>query len=361
MNFLNRTSTKIAIGIILITTIILTFLTVFSIATAQSEFQRATIQVAGDNGFFVQSLPDPFEIVRMEFNRKLMTNLAFAGILGIVLAIGAGFIFSTLITQPLRELQNGIRDLKKNKYKTRLELTGETEFDEVIEEFNEVAAELEYQEELRNNLISDVSHELKTPVTSLSAQLEGIKDKVLKLDKKRLELLQHDTKRLNELIDLLNEDTKLRAKTKSLKREEFELKDFVDFIVDINKQKLEQEKIKISNKITSSVVIRADKSMLERIFQNIIDNAIRYSGTKEIKVEFKTNTISISDKGTGIPKNDLKKIFERFYRVEKSRSRKTGGLGLGLALVKQMVESHDWQIEAVQNKPHGLKFNIYLN
>lgn len=364
MKFFNRTSTKIALGIILITSIVLTYISFLAVSTAQNEFTAAAGRIVSNGDVVFQTVPvvavtNPINNIKNDFNDKLNKTLFFAGLLGIGMSIAAGLIFSEVITRPLKKLRDGISDLKKNKYKSQVELTGEEEFDEVIDEFNGLIKQLDYQENLRKDLISDVSHELKTPITSLLGQIQGMKDKVLEIDEKRLGILLNDVERLNHLVLRLNEYTSLRSKTPELKLDEVKLKSVVDYVKDSFSINLKKANIKFISKVSSQTVLKADKEILERIMKNIIDNAIKYSKAKSIRVEFVNNEIIISDNGIGIPESDLEKIFERFYRVDKSRSRKTGGLGLGLSLVREMVEAHGWNIKAENNKK-GMSFIIHL-
>lgn len=358
----SKTSVKIAGGIVLITAIILAYISIFAITTAQSEFQTATIRFIDGNLFLVKQSPvAPVEVIRKQFNDALFNTLFFAGALGLLMSLIAGIVFSVIITQPLRELRIGISNLKKSKFKNKLHKTGESEFDQVIEEFNELASELDYQEVLRKDLISDVSHELKTPLTSVTGQLQGMIDGVFDTTKERLETTLTEVERLNELIDMLNEYTGLRSKITYKKLEKIALYSAVEKIKKTLSVNLENAKIKLANEIPEDFKINADQNLLERILINIFDNSIKYSKGTEIRIFIEENKIVISDNGVGIPEEDIKRIFERFYRVEKSRNRKTGGLGLGLALVKEMTEAMDWEIEAKNNENHkGIRFVIKI-
>lgn len=361
-NIFSKTSVKIAGGIFLITAIILAYISIFAVTTAQSEFQSATIRFIDGNLFLVKQSPvAPVEVIRKQFNDALLSTLFFAGTLGLLMSLIAGIVFSVIITQPLRELRIGINNLKKSKFKSKLHKTGESEFDQVIEEFNELATELDYQEILRKDLISDVSHELRTPLTSVTGQLQGMIDGVFDTDKERLETTLNEVQRLNNLIDMLNEYTGLRSKIAYKKIEDINLHNIVEKLRTSLEFKLKDAKMDLNNKLPEKFIISADKNLIERILINIFDNSIKYSKGTSIEVSFKDGKFIISDNGVGIPDDDLKRIFERFYRVEKSRNRKTGGLGLGLALVKEMAEAMDWEIEAKNNETgKGISFMIRI-
>lgn len=361
-SLLSKTSVKIFVGIFLITGIILAYISIFAITTAQSEFQSATIRFIDGNLFLVKQSPvAPVEVIRKQFNESLFNTLIFAGALGLLMSLIAGIIFSVIITQPLRELREGIRNLKKSKFKNKLLKTGETEFDLVIEEFNELAGELEYQETLRKDLISDVAHELKTPLTSITGQVQGMIDGVFEADAERLKATLKDVERLNELIDKLYEYTKLRAQITNKKITKINLFDLINQLTLELKSNLENAGIEVENTLSKNIHIEADKFMTYTILRNIIDNSIKYSKATKLVIGFTDKEIRISDNGVGIPENDIKKVFERFYRLEKSRNRQTGGLGLGLAIVKEMCEIQGWEIKAQNNQGgKGVSFIIRI-
>ncbi len=359
--FTSKTSVKIFAGIFLITGIVLAYISIFAITTAQSEFQSATIRFIDGNLFLVKQSPvAPVEVIRKQFNDSLFNTLFFAGALGLLMSLIAGVIFSIIITQPLRELRLGIANLKRSKFKNKLIKTGESEFDQVIEEFNDLAGELEYQETLRKDLISDVAHELKTPITSINGQIQGMIDGVFDADEKRLNSTLEEVQRLNSLIDMLYEYTKLRTKLPDKKIEDVNIYNLIEEVTKSMEQKSFKNNIKLSNNVDKQLTISTDKYLLQRVFINIIDNAIKYSKGNQILVSNHNNRITISDNGVGIPEADIKKIFERFYRVEKSRNRTTGGLGLGLAIVKEIVEVLGGEIEAKNNPHKGVSFILEI-
>lgn len=360
-NFINKTAVKITIGVVLITSFVLIYIAFLTVKTAQDEFYNATIKFIDNRVFLVRQSPvAPVEVIREQFNQNLLNAIAYSAVLGVLLSITAGAVFSLIITKPLRQITEGIQNLKKSRYQKKLELTGGSEFDEVITEFNELAEELEFQDDLRKDLISDIAHELRTPLTSILAQTQGIKDGVLEPTSARLDLVIHSAERLNHLIDKLQEYTKIRNKTAKLKLKQIHLIKLLNRIKDLREMDLKSKNIELTIDIDESLKIKAEDLLLERAIDNIIDNAIKYSEAKNIKVYFDkvNNKLIISDNGKGVPDEDLRKIFERFYRVEKSRNRETGGLGLGLALVKEIIESHGWEIEALKNEDGGIRFEI---
>ncbi|MBN1915448.1 HAMP domain-containing histidine kinase [Candidatus Dojkabacteria bacterium] len=290
------------------------------------------------------------------FTATFQKSLLLINLIGIIASVGIGFLAARIITEPLGQLEKGVKKLQENDYKFKLGKTGTHEFDKVIDEFNHLTTELERVETLRKDLISDTTHELKTPVTSLIGQLEGIKDGVLKPDKKRLQVLIDQVNRLDDLVERMQEYSRLRSKTAKLKIVSFLLKPFLRELIKPYSRELKG--IKIILEINPDYFLKADKSLFERVIINLLENSLKYSRGNIITIKANENTITFEDNGIGIPANNMPYIFERFYRVEKSRNRKTGGLGLGLAIVKEIIEAHGWKIEAHNGKKSGLCYTI---
>ncbi len=292
------------------------------------------------------------------FNQRFRSALVWITLVGIGLSLLLGAaIAREMISKPLKKLQKAISRLKNRNFKSEVEQTGIAEFDEVVGEFNELARELERAEELRQNLISDTSHELKTPVTSLQVQLEGMRDGLIPLEAARVDLLLKQVDRLTDLIDRLQEYTRLRNRTASLKRTSLQVKNLFEGAVADLATQLTAAKISVIIEADEKSAISADKNLIEQVLSNVIMNAVRYSGASELSLKFDGKVIEVSDNGKGVPPEALPHLFERFYRVDRSRNRSEGGLGLGLAIVREIIEAHGWEISAESARP-GLRFTI---
>ncbi len=295
-----------------------------------------------------------------EFVEQFQASLISVSLIAIVVSLVIGFVSSQIFTRPLRSLSSGMRNLRNNDYNLRLKNIGSEEFDEVICEFNRLTDELSKVESLRKDLISDTSHELKTPITSLLGQLNGIKEGVFELDGKRTDLLINQVERLAEIVNRLQEFSRIQSNQIKIKKKRIEFLTFLKNIFSQFEQDLKNNKIKQKFNIDKGFVVNGDEYLLEQVFSNLIQNAIKYSKASKIIVTANEKLIEFTDDGIGIADTDKPYIFERFYRVEKSRNRKTGGLGLGLAIVKEIVESHGWKIKVKDNIPRGTKFIISL-
>ena len=361
----NKTSTKITLGIVVITTIVLIFVSVLALNRAHDEFRAVVSQYDIYTGRYIRLPPADSDngpgMVPLEksFNDKFSTAIIIGSIIGVVLSILAGSFYSRILTKPLSLLQEGIVSLKSNGKKKLIARTGEQEFDVVIDEFNDLVKELDYQDELRSNMISDVAHELKTPITSLMVQIQAVKDGILKLDEKRSEILLEEMNRLNDLVDQLNDYTRFKSTLPRLYIEDVNLKDMFERFQAVYQPLLKEKGIKIESNLPDGLVIQGDKKLLTRMVTNIVQNAIFHSEGNLVKISANKEHLSIKDNGKGINTSEIPRIFERFYRVEKSRNKKSGGLGLGLAIVKEIADAHGWKLEVISgNDSEGTEFLI---
>lgn len=301
--------------------------------------------------------PKPLQEVYVENLQQVLLKVA---LLAVAISLFIGIASSRIFSRPLNRLSSGIQKLRRNDYKFKLEKTGTLDFDIVIEEFNRLIDELQRVEDLRKDLISDTSHELKTPLTSLTGQLEGMKDNVLDSSPERITKLLDNVYRLNDLVERLQEFSRIRNKNAKLRKQDLVLKDVLERVIDSLKNDIQKQNLKINIDISSETRVRADEYLLQRIFENFITNTLRYAQATELTIRMMEGNLIIEDNGIGIDEEHLPFIFERFYRVEKSRNRKTGGLGLGLAIVQELVQSHGWKIE-VESKTKevpGIRFTI---
>lgn len=330
---------------------------------AESAFRQF---IQGQDAYGFRVLPTPKEIqmqLRLEsdFRDRLYQSIVIVSILAMIGALIIGVSLAQLITSPMRALKKGMQALREKK-SSKIELTGNEEFDEVITEFNKLSDELSFQEKLRSNLIADISHEFKTPLTALTGQIHGIRDGIFKADTKRFELINEQIERLTELVNSLQQYTHMQSELRNLKKQKINLLDTLKSHLEIYKQDLVDKKINLDLVIPKDLSIRANKQKFLQLTDNLVKNTITYSGATKltIQMEKEQSKLVFRDNGKGVDEKSLKLIFERFFRVEQSRNRKTGGLGLGLTIVKDIAEAHGWDIAAKSPKDQGLTIEIYM-
>ncbi len=224
--------------------------------------------------------------------------------------------------------------------------------------------EIRRLERMRSDFVANVSHELKTPLTSIKGFVETLLEGALS-DKENsynfLTIIQNHTERLNSLINDLLDLSYIESKEIALRIEEFKTKALLDEVLSAFKSQLHKKSIEVFNDLSSGLAVRADKDRIEQVLVNLIDNAIKFNRekgfikiyTEELKDKMK---IIVEDSGSGIPAKDIPRIFERFYRVDKARSRELGGTGLGLSIVKHIVELHGGSVGVESTEGLGSKF-----
>ncbi len=224
--------------------------------------------------------------------------------------------------------------------------------------------EIRNLENTRREFVANVSHELKTPLTSLQGFIETLLGGALKdkeQSEKFLDIMAEDTQRLARLIDDLLELSRIESKTVSLKKEPLLLKEEIQRALEAFTQRLQENRLTAENHVPSGLKISADRDKFRQILLNLLDNAVKFNlpggkitvTSQAVGAELQ---VSIQDTGIGMPEEDLPRIFERFYRVDKARNRDTGGTGLGLSIVKHLVEAHGGHITCQSHIHEGSTF-----
>lgn len=228
--------------------------------------------------------------------------------------------------------------------------------------------ELKRLETVRSDFVANVSHELKTPLTSIKGFIETLLDGALE-DKENnrnfLKIIQEHADRLDDLVSDLLSLSHLESKEIELEKSDVNLKKDINEIILGFRSQLNKKGITVDNALPPGLFIRADENRVKQVFTNLIDNAIKFNKEKGAVKIYSTEkngavTITIEDSGIGIPAKDIPRIFERFYRVDKARSRSLGGTGLGLSIVKHIVELHEGAVGVESTEGFGSKFWLTL-
>jgi len=217
---------------------------------------------------------------------------------------------------------------------------------------------------MRSDFVANVSHELKTPLTSIKGFVETLLEGALD-DKENnrnfLKIIYDHTERLNNLVEDLLSLSHLESKEIILNKKSFNLRQQLEEAISTFKAQLKKNGIEVKNELPISISVTADQDRMEQVFTNLIDNAIKFNkekGAIRIYIQEVNGKIKVfvEDKGIGIPEKDIPRIFERFYRVDKARSRELGGTGLGLSIVKHIVELHGGNVGVESAEGLGSKF-----
>lgn len=228
--------------------------------------------------------------------------------------------------------------------------------------------DLKRVEQMRKDFVANVSHELKTPITSIKGFAETMLDEQMddpQIQNKFLRIIYNESDRLQALVHDLLELSKLEKEEMKLRMKKVQITHILDDIIAIIEAQANKKAIAFHVKIDQNIMIYVDPDRLKQVVANLLYNAINYTPnngqvTLTVKEENGLVEISVEDDGMGIPSEMCDRIFERFYRVDKARSRNTGGTGLGLAIVKHIVEAHDGSIKVESIEEQGSKFTVFL-
>jgi len=226
---------------------------------------------------------------------------------------------------------------------------------------------LKQLENVRRDFVANVSHELKTPVTAIKGYAETLLDGAIEdreNAKKFIEIIKNQADRLSALIEDLLTLSRIEFGDIKIEKEKIALDSIVESVFQIFREKANKKGLSLEREIPHGTFISADKNRIMQILINLIDNAIKFTEKGYVKVRFlkekDRGVLSIEDTGIGIPKEHLHRIGERFYRVDKARSRQLGGTGLGLAIVKHLVLAHGWQLKIESEVDKGTKVKIFI-
>ena len=288
-------------------------------------------------------------------------------LIGGVLAIVFGMLVSRWLSAPLTHLVDGTQAIARRDLSFRVAEQGSAEMQEVSDSFNKMAAALEDAETLRRNMLNDIAHELRTPLTVLEGNLQAILDDVYPLEKAEIARLYDQTRHLNRLVDDLRLLAQAEARQLPLQRSSSDLVVLLEEVAELFSPLAGEKSISLDTSLLpSSVFAAVDRMRLAQTLQNLLTNALQHTPaggviTLSLRAEEETAMITVADNGDGIASEDISHVFDRFYRVDKNRTRDTGGVGLGLAIAQAFVEAHDGKIEvAMAGVGQGSTFTIRL-
>ena len=293
----------------------------------------------------------------------LRNQLIYITLLAIILSSLLALFISKRLTKPIVDITKKAKDLGKKDH-IIFEKNGITEIDDLATTLNFAQEEITKVDELRRDLMANVSHDLKTPLTMIKAYAEMIKDFSYKDDKKRnehLDIIIDETDRLNILVNDILLLAKSQEEVEQLNIEEYDLIKEIKKIIKRYEIIKETEDYKIILKSPKKVIVKADKNKINQVIYNLINNAINYTG-KDKKVEVIISeeenkyVISINDTGKGIKEEDIEHIWQKYYKNEKNHQRNVIGTGLGLSIVKAILDHHNFVYGVKSKKNKGTSF-----
>jgi signal transduction histidine kinase len=294
--------------------------------------------------------------------RAINFFLILGGVLAIVVASIITLFLSRRISMPIQALTVAAVKLGKGDFSQRVSIDDQGEIGQLAKSFNNMADDLENAENLRRNMVSDVAHELRSPVANIRIQLEAIEDKLLKPDTRTISSLHEEVVLLSRLIDDLQDLSLMEAGRLKLDKQPAEILKIIEQAKEALLSKVQSHNIRIEVNVAEGLPdCDVDQHRIGQVVRNLLNNAIAHTaegGMINISAKRIDNMVEvcIKDNGEGIAAKELPNIFERFYRVDKSRSRATGGSGLGLTITRRLVEAHGGKIWVESEAGKGSRF-----
>lgn len=299
----------------------------------------------------------------MELFQTVNRIIVVIGVVSLVGIVLGSVILSRSISKPMRKVSRIAKKIETGEYKKELSYDSKIiEVNELVSSINHLSTALNEQENLRKQLTTDIAHELRTPLTTVKGHLDVIIAGIWEPTPERLMSINEEVTRISKLVDELRNLAKYDSEKSNMEYEEIEVESFLNSIVyNYQVQALEKRITIMAN--LNPMIIKVDRKKFSQVIVNLLSNGIKYTNEGgQIIIENWSNdnyyAISIQDNGLGIPESEIPHIFERFYRVDKSRNKETGGIGVGLTIAKSIVESHGGTIEVHSQLHQGSQFII---
>ena len=294
----------------------------------------------------------------------IKNQLIYVTLLAILFSIVIAMFLSRRIAKPISDMTKNAKILADGNYDVEFTTTGIKEIDELANTLNYLEQEVSKTDEYRRDLMANVSHDLKTPLTMIKAYAEMIRDITLdnkEKTKENLNVIIDETDRLNILVNDILELSKLQNNQDNLNIEKFDIVELINDILKRYQIIKETENYNLILESPSSIIVKADKKRISQVIYNLINNAINYTGddltvTIRITENAKDCKIEIIDTGKGIDEKDLTNIWNRYYKKEKNHKRNVVGTGLGLSIVKNILEQHHFKYGVNSIKDKGTTF-----
>jgi two-component system, OmpR family, sensor histidine kinase BaeS len=307
-------------------------------------------------GDYYKVLVERYNIAPIDAHRMFLANIRHDLLWGALAALALTLLLTYLLTRwvlrPLFQLTAITRKVADGNYSERVNVVSRYEVGQLVDAFNHMADNLEKIEHLRKKMVADIAHELRTPLTNLRGYLEGLIDSVVPPSRETFRMLEQEVLRLVNLVEDLQQLARADAARAYLDRKELSLHELLRQIIDLYEPNFQEKEIIVQWDLGSgSEIVTADRDKLLQAIRNLADNAWKYTpaeGTVTISTQRGPDGIKtvFANSGAMIAQDDIPYLFERFFRADRSRSRDAGGAGIGLAIVKELIEAHGGTVGA---------------
>lgn len=301
----------------------------------------------------------------LAFINTLNKILIWVGVFSFFLALGSGALMARRLSNPISRVTKAAQLISDGSYSERIhDKTDTREIGQLMSAINELADNLGKQDILRKRMSADVAHELRTPLATLQSHIEAMIDGIWAMDVQRLKSCHEEIMRISRLVGDLERLAKYESENLVLNKKEFDVSELVRSLLNNFEAEFAAKGVHIGF-TGQAVKVFADRDKISQVIINLVSNALKYTpegGSVEVFAIDRGDgaELSVKDSGTGIPPEDIPFIFERFYRADKSRNRITGGSGIGLAIVKSIVDAHKGTISVCSEPGKGSQFSVVL-
>ncbi len=303
-----------------------------------------------------------------DYVSEISKVILFSALIVLVASAIIGYCMAYRITKPLRQMSYATKQYADGDFSFKVKVKGHDELSDLAAGLNKMASSLSVLESSRRNFVANVSHELKTPMTTIGGFIDGILDGTIPPEKESyyLNIVSEEVKRLSRLVTGMLNMSKLEAGEMQINEKNFDIsesliKTLLNFETKINAKSIEIEGLDT----LESINVNADEDMIMQVIYNLIDNAIKFTPNNGY-IHFKTFAdsekayVTIRNSGEGISKDELEKVFERFYKIDKSRSYDVRGAGLGLYIVQNIINLHGGEIKATSDGGNYADFSFWI-
>ncbi len=299
----------------------------------------------------------------LQFRSSSFYALSLAAVIAVVMSSAAGLLYARRMVKPIEQVTEVAEELRSGNQSARTNMSGSDEIGLLGRTFDEMADAIEADRELERRLTADVAHELRTPLQAIQATVEAMQDGVLPVDEERLSTVRDETVRLSRLADGILELTRLERGSTPMRMSRVDLADMARTAVDAHSALYESCDLTLSLDVSDGVWVEGDADRLVQAIGNLLSNAARYTPAGgrvvvAVRREGDEAVVEVADSGVGIAEEDLDHVFQRFWRADEARDRTSGGLGIGLALVKEIVERHQGTVCARRRPEGGTAFTL---
>lgn len=300
----------------------------------------------------------------LEFLDRLNRLLQLAAVIALLLSVVLGLYMARQLSVPIHRVTDAAKKISKGNLRDRIaEPSSTTEIADLTGSINQLAETLEQQDRLRKQLTADVAHELRTPLATLQSHIEALIDGIWEVDEARLQNCHEETLRLTRIVSSLEELTRYDADVMTLLRSRIDLGLLASRITGRMQADFQNKGVVLRADLADGLWVEGDEDKLSQVLINLLANALNYTpsgGLVQLRLSEteESVTVMVEDNGIGIAEDALPHIFERFYRADHSRSRETGGSGIGLAIVKSIVEAHQGEVSVESELGEGSRFFV---